>query len=155
MEPPISAADPASTQAIACLRAYYTELDRTFPGGFDAGPVPGDGLHQMRAPLGSFLLAWNGTTAIACVALRGDGSATGEVKRLWIADAFRGQGLATRLMAAVEDRARALGITVLHLDTSRHLPGAVALYRHLGWTEIARYNDNPYAHHWFTKSLVR
>lgn len=56
---------PADPEAIACLRACYAELDRTFPGGFDAGPVPGDGLRQMRLPLGTILLSWNATTPIA------------------------------------------------------------------------------------------
>ncbi len=27
------------------------------------------------------------------------------------------------------------------------------MYRASGWTEIAAYNDNPYAHHWFEKDL--
>ena len=44
-------------------------------------------------------------------------------------------------------------MTALRLDTSAHLPEAVAFYRRHGWVEIPRYNDNPYAHHWFTRSL--
>jgi hypothetical protein len=28
------------------------------------------------------------------------------------------------------------------------------MYRASGWTEIAAYNDNPYAHHWFEKPLT-
>ncbi|NJM84082.1 MAG: GNAT family N-acetyltransferase, partial [Tabrizicola sp.] len=79
----------------------------------------------------------------------------GEVKRLWVARAARGAGLATHLMTAIEDQARRLGMTSLVLDTSRYLPRAVAFYRRHGWAEIARYNDNPYAHHWFGKTIAR
>lgn len=153
MNPQISLADPASPPALDCLRAYYAELASVFPGGFDPGPIPGDGLDQMRAPLGAFVLAWDGPTPIGCVALRGEGTPTAEVKRLWVAPAARGTGLATTLMTSIEAHARTLGITRLVLDTSRHLPKAVALYRNHGWTEIARYNDNPYAHHFFEKHL--
>ena len=41
----------------------------------------------------------------------------------------------------------------LKLDTNRALNEAHALYRKLGYVEIARYNDNPYADHWFEKRL--
>ena len=39
------------------------------------------------------------------------------------------------------------------LDTNRALKEAQTLYRSLGYAEIARYNDNPYADHWFEKRL--
>jgi ribosomal protein S18 acetylase RimI-like enzyme len=39
------------------------------------------------------------------------------------------------------------------LDTNRSLVEAQALYRKLGYREIGRYNDNPYADHFFEKRL--
>lgn len=145
--------DPNDPQALGCLRAYYAELDQTFPQGFDPGPITDDGMDQLRPPLGLFLLAFQGETAIGCVGLRGDGTPTGEIKRLWVAPEARGLGLADALMAKAEAAARAIGMTRLVLDTSRHLPKAVAFYRKRGWAEIARYNDNPYAHHFFERLL--
>jgi GNAT superfamily N-acetyltransferase len=56
-------------------------------------------------------------------------------------------------MAAVEDEARLLGLRQLRLDTNATLTEAVALYTRLGWTPTARYNANPYAQHWFAKTL--
>ncbi len=109
----------------------------------------------MRPPFGDFLIADGDGLTLACVALRGDGSDTGEVKRLWIAPAARGMGLARRMMAAIEDRARDLGMTRLQLDTNACLTEAVALYNATGWTSVARYNDNPYAQHWFAKAVPR
>ena len=41
----------------------------------------------------------------------------------------------------------------VRLDTNRSLREALQLYRASGYREIARFNDNPYAHHWFEKSL--
>ena len=153
MQITITPIDPAHPDAITCLRAYYAELAGIFPGGFDPGPLPGDGLEEMRAPLGTFLVAYAGQTPVGCAALRGDGTPEAEVKRLWVAPPQRAQGLAARLMAEVEAMAQAQGIIRLVLDTSRHLPKAVAFYHRHGWTEIPRYNDNPYAHHFFEKHL--
>jgi ribosomal protein S18 acetylase RimI-like enzyme len=41
----------------------------------------------------------------------------------------------------------------VRLDTNKALPEALRLYRSAGYREIARFNDNPYAHHWFEKTL--
>lgn len=145
--------DPASPQALACLAAYFADLARAFPGGFDPGPVAGWGLEDLRPPAGLFLIARDGADALGCVGLRRHDAATAEVKRLWVRVDRRGAGLAGRLMAAVEAGARARGCTRLVLDTSRHLPGAIAFYRRAGWAEVARYNDNPHAHHFFARAL--
>ena len=146
----IALSDPASVAAQAALAAYFAELDRRFPGGFDPGPPADPALY--RPPQGVFLLATDATTA-GCVALTRDGPCRGEVKRLWVTPSARGQGLARRLMRAVEDQARDLGLTALRLDTNATLTEAIAMYTRLGWTPIPRYNANPYAHHWFARTL--
>ena len=61
--------------------------------------------------------------------------------------------LARRLMDQAETGARALGLTTLRLDTNRALPEAIAMYHRLGWTEIDRFNDDPYAQVFFEKRL--
>ena len=65
----------------------------------------------------------------------------------------RGLGLARRLMEATEAAARDLGIKVLRLDTNKALPEALQLYRGSGWTEIDRFNDDPYPDFFFEKTL--
>jgi GNAT superfamily N-acetyltransferase len=144
----IAPADPAAAPAQAALSAYFAELAARFPGGFDPGPPADPALY--RPPRGVFLLAEGG---LGCVALTRDGAGTGEVKRLWVSPAARGQGLARRLMAAVEAEARAMGLGALRLDTHGALTEAVAFYTREGWTRIPRYNDNPYAQVWFAKAL--
>lgn len=144
---PVVAVDPDAPAARWALDAYFAELDARFPGGFDPGPPADPGLY--RPPLGVFLMAG----ASGCVALTRDGPARGEVKRLWVAPAARGQGLARRLMAAVEAQARAMGLAELRLDTHASLTEAIAFYSREGWTRIERYNTNPYAQAWFGKRL--
>jgi len=92
---------------------------------------------------------------VACVALKGDGGPVAEIKRMWVHPDYRGSGLARRLIGAAEDAARALGVNTLRLDTNRALDRAAAAYRSWGWREIARFNDDPYAHLFFEKRLGR
>lgn len=151
----IRPASPTSPEAIACMQAYFAELSLRFGQHFDPRPVESDAA-AMTPPRGVFLIA-GAAAPLGCVGLRtgaeGLEPSMGEVKRLWVSPAARGQGLARRLMAAVEAEARALGLHLLRLDTSRHLPEAQALYLRHGWAEIAAYNTNPHADHWFEKRL--
>jgi len=149
----IEADDPESTEARACLQAYYDSLSAAIGEVFDPARSRDPDRAALRPPIGAFFVARRGGAPIGCVGLKGDGSPTGEIKRLWVAPAARGAGLARRLMATAETRARALGMTRLRLDTNRALTAAIAMYRKTGWREIAAFNDEPYAHHWFEKDL--
>ena len=52
-----------------------------------------------------------------------------------------------------ESAARELGIALLRLDTNSALAEAGQLYRRTGWTEIPRFNDDPYPDLFFEKHL--
>ena len=151
--PQILPCDPADPQAVAARQAYYAELARRFPAGFDPGPDTPETLDEMRPPRGLFLLALGPDAPLGCVALRPESPGTAEVKRLWVPPAARGLGLAGRLMDGIEDAARGLGYRRLRLDTNGTLTEALAFYRRRGWAEIARYNPNPYAEAWFERLL--
>lgn len=140
-----------SAPAQACLDAYCAELSRRFGRPFASGPEADPGAYA--PPRGLFLLALRDGVAVGCVGLRPESPGCVEVKRLWVAPDARGLGLSHRLMAAVEQAARDMGAARLRLDTSRHLPEAIALYRRGGWDEIARYNDNPDADFFFERRL--
>ena len=146
-----------SPEAQACMVAYFAELSSRFGQAFAPRPVEPEA-EAMTPPRGLFLIARDEAgRIIGCVGLRsraeGIGPACGEIKRLWVAPEARGMGLARRLMTAIEDAARDMGLTHLRLDTSRHLPEAQALYARDGWQEIAAYNSNPHADHWFEKRI--
>jgi GNAT superfamily N-acetyltransferase len=72
---------------------------------------------------------------------------------MWVADSARGLGLGRQILHALEDQARALGMTTLRLETNRTLVEAISMYRRSGYAEVAPFNDEPYAHHWFEKHL--
>lgn len=149
----ITASDPETPEAKACLTAYFSLLTTRIDGISSTHvPDPDPEAHAYRPPRGIFLLAWSDGLPVACVALKDVDDQTGEVKRLWVNASARGLGVARRLMTAVEDAARALGKTRLRLDTNSALAEAIALYRADGWTDIPPYSDLP-ADCWFGKTL--
>ncbi|TBN41898.1 GNAT family N-acetyltransferase [Paracoccus subflavus] len=149
----IMAADPRDTTARECLDHYYGELARRFRQGFDVSLSRDPEAEDMLPPRGVFLVAWSGGQPVGCAGLKGFGRGEAEVKRVWVAPAARGQGLARRLMDEIEARAAGLGIHRLMLDTNSALTEALALYRNTGWTEIDRFNDDPYPDRFFEKRL--
>ena len=149
----IAEIDPRAPAAHHALAQYYAELAQRFPGGFEVSRSRDPDAAEMIAPRGAFLVADVDGLPLGCVGLKGSGGEVGEIKRLWVSPLSRGQGLARRLLAAAEARARALGIAVLRLDTNRALPEAAALYRRDGWTEIERFTNDPYAQVFFEKRL--
>jgi ribosomal protein S18 acetylase RimI-like enzyme len=78
-----------------------------------------------------------------------------EVKCMYVAPAYRGAGLARRLLAELERIAREHGCRATRLDTSDYLTAAIGLYRAAGYSEVADYNGNPKASLWFERKLQR
>jgi GNAT superfamily N-acetyltransferase len=150
----IRRADPASPEAQACLAAYFAELDRRFPGGFEPTRSVSADVDEVTPPRGAFLIVELAGVARGCGAVKTLEPGVGEVKRMWLHPDLRGRGMGRKLLDALEAEARALGLRVLKLDTSRHLDEAIALYRKAGYVEVPAYNDNPYAAHWFEKTLT-
>jgi len=64
-----------------------------------------------------------------------------EVKTLWVHEQWRGLDLGTRLMAAVENEARARGARQIVLST--HSFQAPDFYRRLGFEPIGHFEDYP------------
>jgi len=151
--PRIERVEPGGPDARWCLSQYFAELARRFEHGFDpAQSIPADDA-QFRPPLGAFLVASADGEPVACGGVRTIAPGVGYLKRMWVADAVRGLGFGRRMLGALEAESRALGFTVLRLETNRALTEAVEMYRRAGYTEVAPFNDEPYAHHWFEKRL--
>jgi DNA-binding MarR family transcriptional regulator len=150
----IAPVDAASAEARACIAAYLRELDVRFDGGFDAARGPSADPSELVPPAGVLLLAKLDGEAVGCGALKRLAPGVGEIKRMWVAPSARGLGIAQRLLDALERHAADFGLAALRLDTNRSLTEARALYERNGYVEIAAYNDNPYADHWFEKRLA-
>jgi len=121
--------------------AAWLEIDLCFQN-FDVelAGLPGD----YAPPRGRLLLAVDGDQIAGCIALRKMADGICEMKRLFVRAAFRGKGLGRELADNIIRNATKIGYERMRLDT---LPGrmdkAIALYRELGFKEIAPYYNNP------------
>ena len=108
---------------------------------FDAelAALPG----EYAPPGGVLLIARDGDAPAGCVALRRLDAGTGEMKRMYVREAYRGGGLGRRLAVAIIEEARKRGNVRVLLDTLPKLAPAIALYRDLGFREIAPYLASP------------
>jgi putative acetyltransferase len=113
-----------------CFQSFDKELEG----------LPGD----YAPPEGRLLLAQYDGALAGCVALHKLEPQICEMKRLYVRPQFRGKGLGRILAEAVIAQAREIGYTTIRLDTVEPvMKNAVAMYRILGFQEIAPYRSNP------------
>lgn len=161
MEIVLSAVRPDSPDGLTALRAYAGELAARWPEkaaepAWSEELIADDPL-ALTPPSGVFVVATSGGRVVGCAGLRFEGAdvppGAGEVKRMWVDPAVRGQGLGRRLLAHLTDLAREAGLRRMVLDTAEDLAAARALYVREGFVETGPYNTNPDAHHWFSRDL--
>lgn len=145
--------DPRDPDAQRAMSAYFAELDRRLPGGFDPGDALGAGAAALAPPTGAFIVGRHDGRVVACGGVQPIDDGIAEIKRMWVADDVRGAGVGRRLLSELEARAAALGHRTVRLDTNGALVEAIALYERCGYAPIERYNENPYAERFFQKPL--
>jgi putative acetyltransferase len=91
---------------------------------------------------GIFLVALNGEQVIGSGALRRLYAETAELKRMWLLEAYHGQGIGYRLITNLFEFARDQGYARVRLQTSPEQVRALAFYRTVGFREIACYNQD-------------
>ena len=97
-------------------------------------------------PEGRLLLAESEGQLAGCVAMRALEPGICEMKRLYLRPRFRGIGLGRALADRIIAEARQVGYRRMRLDTVEPvMKDAVAMYRKLGFKEIAPYRSNPIA----------
>ena len=115
-----------------CFQSFDKEL---------AG-LPGD----YAPPEGRLLLATYEGQLAGCVALHKLEPGVCEMKRLYLRPHFRGKGLGRALADRIIAEARQIGYQRMRLDTVEPvMKDAVAMYRKIGFKEIAPYCSNPIA----------
>jgi putative acetyltransferase len=143
-----SVAQVASADELQQMRELFREyqrylgVDLCFQGFEDElRGLPG----RYAPPAGALLLAREGEQVTGGVGLRPLNEAEGicEMKRLYVRPAWRGRGHGRTLAEAVVEQARRAGYVVMRLDSLRRLEEALALYRTMGFREVAPYCHNP------------
>ena len=147
--------DPDAHSLIA---EYFDLRAETFPTG-DYSPVFPKA-ENFTPPAGVFLIVVEDGEDVGCggikriaVPVTEPVEVRYEIKHLWIQPRMQGLGLGRALLNELERRAMDFGATDVVLDTNASLIAAGSMYRSGGYQEIAPYNDNPNATHWFRKTL--
>jgi GNAT superfamily N-acetyltransferase len=126
-----------SPDAQALCIAQQAEMLDLYEGEADIGPqrdawmfVPPDGV---------FILVRDGERAVACGGIARFDESRAEVKRMYVVPDARGRGLGRRVLAELEEHARAFGYTGLVLETGDKSAAALSLYESSGYERIASY----------------
>ena len=87
------------------------------------------------------IIAYQNDTAIGCGAIKELASNTMEVKRMFTSPAGRKKGVATTVLAALEEWASELGYKVCVLETGIKQADAISLYHKCGYQSIPNYGQ--------------
>jgi putative acetyltransferase len=112
-----------------CFQGFAEELAR----------LPG----EYTRPTGRLILTFDGEHAVGCGALRRIDDRVCEMKRVYVRPSVRGRGAGRQLIDALIEMAREIGYERMRLDTLPSMTQAKAIYRSLGFKEIAPYRVNP------------
>jgi GNAT superfamily N-acetyltransferase len=146
------ACDPEQPPASELLTEMGVELNALYDRA-DRLDLPVLLPSELRAPVGAYLVGWEGHTAVAGGGVRHFDEDVAEIKRMFVRPAARSRGIAGELLTALEAAARSLGYRSIRLDTGPKQEHAERLYRRAGFAPIAAYNDNPFASFWGEKGL--
>jgi ribosomal protein S18 acetylase RimI-like enzyme len=136
-------ADAANIETVRSLfRAYADALPfslefQNFADELAGLPAP------YTPPAGCLLIARGNGAAVGVVALKPLTPGIAEVKRLYVVPEARGAGVGGRLAERAVAEACAKGYERVRLDTHRpSMAAAMALYRRLGFAEVAPYGPD-------------
>lgn len=106
-------------------------------------------------PVGNFLLLIDGQTTIAGGAFKFYDEKTAELKRIWVDNKHRRQGLAAKILEKLEKQAAIQGYQRLYLTTGFRQPEAVNLYLKHGYLNLFDLNGDweAYRHLPFEKDI--
>ena len=113
-----------------CFQSFDSEIDNP--------------LYKYGAPTGALFIALYNATPVGCIALQPlQEVQTCEMKRLYVAPAFRKLGVGDALVKVLLQEAQLLGYTTMKLDTLERLQAAIQLYQKFGFETVTAYYDNP------------
>ena len=102
-----------------------------------------DSLSELSKTNVIFLCASRDDTVVACGAAKvlEDIECYGEIKRMYVTPAARGQGLSRRLLEELEARLLDRDVHIARLETGVHQPEALGLYERMGYCKRAPFGE--------------
>jgi GNAT superfamily N-acetyltransferase len=136
------------------LQAMRDEMRELYEGlDMDSDDMPRAGAAELGPPTGGLVVGWAGEDAVCVGGVKRLDELACEIKRMYVAPAWRGRGVARRLLRELEELARQLGYETARLDTGPRQASARGLYESEGYAEIGNFNANPVASFWGEKPL--
>jgi putative acetyltransferase len=122
------------------VRLLVDELEDVLAAEYPPEQRHGLALDAIFQPHVRFFLARRHGAAVGCggVALF---PGFAEVKRMYVRDAARGQGVADAILARIEQDVRSAGLSLLRLETGDRQIAAMRLYARMGFRECAAFGD--------------
>ncbi len=87
------------------------------------------------------IVVYKNNEPIGCGAIKKFDEKTAEVKRMFVKPDYRGQGVAAKILSALETWAIELGYQYCILETGQKQPEAIALYKRSGYQLIPNYGQ--------------
>jgi putative acetyltransferase len=134
----IRPSDPFSPEAALLIARLSAELAAMYPEYPDSGAgafQPADA----AGPRSAFLIAWLDGRPVACAAVRPMEPGIAEFKRLYVEPDVRRRGIAGRLLAALEEKAREFGYVAVKLETGVRQTGSIRVSESAGYQRIPNY----------------
>jgi ribosomal protein S18 acetylase RimI-like enzyme len=130
------------TAAIGLFREYAAWLGVDL--GFQGFEKELSLIGKMYAPPhGALFVVYENDEAVGCLGLRKIDNGVGELKRMYLKEAYRNQGLGKMLLDEALERARSLGYLKVRLDTLDSMIPAMRFYEKNGFVKIPPYYHNP------------
>jgi putative acetyltransferase len=122
------------------VRTLVSELEAVLAAEYPPEQRHGLALDAIFQPHIRFFVAKRRGTAVGCggVALFSDFA---EVKRMYVRESARRQGVADAILARIEDEARTAGLSLLRLETGDRQIAAMRFYARAGFRECPVFGD--------------
>ena len=132
------------------VQALIAELDAYLASLYDPEDVYILDLEGLKLPSVTFLGAWDSDTLVGCGAVRlmpaeagTDGQPYGEIKRMMVSPARRGQRIGQQVLDALEQGLRRDGVDRALLETGPPQVEALKLYERCGYVRRAAFGGYP------------
>jgi GNAT superfamily N-acetyltransferase len=147
--------DRAREQQVQALEIEYfnwanTQLQAEFQITLDIKKMITNDLDHLEMyfpPTGGLFLAEQDRTPVGMIFLTQLRQGVGQIRRMYVRDAYRRRGIARSLFETAIREARDIGYSSLLLDSPRSWTGAHALYHALGFEAVEMYPETEVPEH--------
>ena len=123
--------------AILC-EELDASIDELVGNKFDRKPyIP----YNQRDDIRDVIIAYNQNELVGCASYKKYEQETAELKRVFVKTAYRGQGIARKMLEELESRARRQGYKTMVLETGELLVASMKLYKSFGYEITENYGQ--------------